>query len=409
MRILFVGDIFGRPGRQALRDWLPRFRSERDVDFVIANAENSAGGKGLTAEIAAELFDMGVDVLTGGNHSFAQRQDLDIFDADERILRPANLPEGTPGRGLGIYSAGEARVAVLNLMGRAFMKPIDCPFQAAKRLASEALAATPILFVDMHAEATSEKVALAVYLDGRATAVIGTHTHVPSADARVTEKGTAAITDVGMTGPFGGVIGVRAEIVLEQLIVGMPVRHEVAKDDVRVCAILIDLDAATGRARSATPLCIPDFIRERNAPPMPELKVQVHLWRRDEAGRTLFAILQRTPAKGELWQPITGKVDPGESPEIAALREAREETGVEARPDDLSPCLWVHPWSRDGREFAEHVFALRCDSADLALSGEHQAHAWLDLDNALARLEFEGNRQGLLKARDWIAARKSSP
>lgn len=266
MKILFIGDIFGRPGREALAAWLPNYRKEHQIDFVIVNAENSAAGKGITSSTVKELFDAGGDVLTGGNHTFAQKEALQLVAADERLLRPANLPPGTPGRGLGVYEtpAGH-RVAVLNLMGRAFMRPIDCPFRMGRKLAEQALAETPILIVDMHAEATSEKVGMAAHLDGLATAVIGTHTHVPTADARVSSRGTAAITDVGMTGPYDSVIGVKTQIVLDQLITGLPARHEVGEGDVRICGLLVELDPATGRARSAKALRVPDFNSSQSA------------------------------------------------------------------------------------------------------------------------------------------------
>ncbi len=264
MKILFIGDVFGRPGRQALNHWLPDFRRNREIDFVIANAENSAQGKGVTRKTFDELLRAGVDAMTGGNHSFAQKEVYKIFEEDDRILRPANLPPGTPGSGLGIYTAPNAtRVAVLNLMGRAFMKPIDCPFRVGRDLAERALKETPILIVDIHAEATSEKVGMAVHLDGLATAVIGTHTHIPTADARVSAAGTAAITDVGMTGPFDSVIGVRSDIVLRQLITNMPGKHEVAEDDARICGLLIEVDPQSGRAKAVESIREPEFPSKR--------------------------------------------------------------------------------------------------------------------------------------------------
>jgi metallophosphoesterase (TIGR00282 family) len=262
MRILFLGDVFGKPGRSAVKNWLPEFRRAEQPDFVIANAENAAGGKGTTAATANDLFSAGVDALTGGNHSFQHREIERLLASDPRFLRPANMPPGTPGQGLGIFDLPDTRrIAVLNLQGRALMKPIDCPFRAADDAAAEALRETPILIVDFHAETTSEKMAMAHYLDGRATAVIGTHTHVPTADARVTARGTAAITDVGMCGPYDSVIGVETRIVLDQLIVGLPVRHEVAKGDARVSGLLIDLDADTGRALACRPVLHPDWPR----------------------------------------------------------------------------------------------------------------------------------------------------
>jgi 2',3'-cyclic-nucleotide 2'-phosphodiesterase len=262
MRILFVGDVFGKPGRRALKEWLPGYRDREGVDFAIVNAENSASGKGVTAETAAELFDAGAEVLTGGNHTFAQRAAYGFLDEEERVLRPANLPAETPGRGYGVYNTESgAEVAVINLLGRAFMKACDCPFRLGRELVEEARRTTPIVIVDFHAEATSEKIAMAAHLDGLATAVIGTHTHVPTADARVSAAGTAAITDVGMTGPYDSVIGVRTDIILQQFLVGLPVRHEVAKGDVRVCGLLVDVEESTGRALRAMPVREPDFHR----------------------------------------------------------------------------------------------------------------------------------------------------
>jgi hypothetical protein len=263
MRILFLGDVFGRPGRQAVRGWLPEFRAAEQVDFVIANGENLAGGKGTTASAAREMFDAGVDVLTGGNHSFQQKEFHRLLEQDARLLRPANLAPGVPGHGLGVYDLPDTRrVAVLNLQGRAFMKPGDCPFRVGDEAMAEALRETPIVIVDFHAEATSEKMAMGHYLDGRATAVIGTHTHVPTADARVTGRGTAVITDVGMCGPYDSVIGVETQIVLDQLIVGLPVRHEVAKGDARISALLVDVEAESGRATACRLVQEPDWKRE---------------------------------------------------------------------------------------------------------------------------------------------------
>lgn len=264
MRFLFIGDIFGRPGREAVKEWLRDYRKEAGVDFVIANGENAAGGKGITKSIAQELFSEGVDVITGGNHSFQHREIYDAYNHEKRLLRPANLPEAVPGRGLGIYEAPgfPKRVAVINLQGRAFMKPIDCPYKRAEALVQEAAAVTPLIFIDFHAEATSEKVAMAAYLDGLVTAVIGTHTHIPTADARLSPAGTAAITDVGMTGPFDSVIGIETHIVLEQLISGLPVRHEVAQGRGRVCALQVDADPVTGRATQVQQVLYPGWRRQ---------------------------------------------------------------------------------------------------------------------------------------------------
>jgi metallophosphoesterase (TIGR00282 family) len=265
MRILFIGDIFGKPGREAVEDWLPEYRRSEGIHFVVANSENAAGGKGLTRAIAQEMFKAGVDALTGGNHSFQHREIYDVYNQDNRLLRPANLPPGVPGRGLGYYEIAPTgrRVAVINLQGRAFMKPIDCPFRKADELVEEAARITPMILIDFHAEATSEKVAMAAYLDGRVTAVIGTHTHIPTADARISEAGTAAITDVGMCGPFDSVIGVDTAIVLEQLIHGLPVRHEVARGRGRICALRLDVADDTGRVTMVEQILYPDWGRKR--------------------------------------------------------------------------------------------------------------------------------------------------
>lgn len=262
MRILFIGDIFGRPGRQAVTKWLPQFRMENSIDLVIANGENSAGGKGITRSVFQELTKAEIDVFTGGNHSFRQREALEMVEREPNLLRPANLPPGTPGHGMGFYDTPSAsRLAVINLLGRAFMTPMDCPYRLADELVAEARRITPNIIVDFHAEATSEKVAMAAYLEGRVSAVIGTHTHVPTGDARILAGGTAAITDVGMTGPHDSVIGVETEIVLDQIIRCMPVRHRVATGDVRICAVQVDIDDATGHATAIEPVITPEWRR----------------------------------------------------------------------------------------------------------------------------------------------------
>ena len=260
MNILFIGDIVGKPGRKSVAEWLPAWREQNPVDFAIANGENAAGGKGVTQPIAEELFAMGIDVLTGGNHSFSYREALEMFDRDKRLLRPANLPPGVTGRGLGIYDApNDRKIAVINLQGRSFMEPIDCPFRKAAELLDEVAGQTPIVLVDFHAEATSEKIAMTHWLDGRVSAVVGTHTHIPTADARITEAGTAAITDVGMTGPFDSVIGVETPRIVDHFVKGLPARHAIAKGSARVCAVRIEIDDATGRARSIETIFSPPW------------------------------------------------------------------------------------------------------------------------------------------------------
>ncbi len=249
MNILFIGDVIGRTGRRALSDRLHRLVDEHQVDLVVANGENAAAGFGLTAPIAMELFDLGVDVITSGNHIWDKREVYDYLDREERLLRPANYPPGLPGNGAGIFATSAGiKVGVINLEGRVFMNNLDCPFRAADRLIEELRQQTPIIFIDFHAEATSEKMALGHYLDGRASAVICTHTHVQTADERVLPGGTAYMSDAGMTGSSDAVIGMRKEQAIEKFLNQVPVRFEVAKKDPFVCGILISIDEETGRA-----------------------------------------------------------------------------------------------------------------------------------------------------------------
>ena len=255
MRILFIGDIFGSPGRGIVRDHLADIVAGQKIDLVIANAENAAGGFGVTPSIAEELLELGIEVLTTGNHVWDKKEIIDYMrsaDGDpksavRRLLRPANFPAGTPGVGLfeGTTRSG-VPYAVLNLQGRVFMAGNDDPFRTADALLKQIRA--KVILVDIHAEATSEKMAMGWYLDGRVTAVIGTHTHVPTADARLLYQGTAYLTDVGMTGPYDSVIGVKKELFLERFLTSMPARFEAAKGDVRLCAAVVECDAETGRA-----------------------------------------------------------------------------------------------------------------------------------------------------------------
>ncbi len=255
MRILFVGDVFGSPGRRIVREHLPHVIQERAVDLVVINAENAAGGFGLTPPLADDLFDLGAHVLTTGNHVWDKREIIDYFqsvpedshDRPRRVLRPANYPAGTPGYGVyeGVLRSGES-YAVLDLQGRVFLPAIDDPFRKVDALLEKIR--SRVILVDFHAEATSEKVALGWYLDGRVTAVLGTHTHVPTADERVLPGGTAYQTDVGMSGPYDSVIGVTKELVLQRFLTGMPGKFEPARGDARMCAALIDCDPLTGHA-----------------------------------------------------------------------------------------------------------------------------------------------------------------
>lgn len=253
MNLLFVGDVVGRPGRRAVRARLGEIVSQYQVDFTVANAENAAGGLGLTASTADELLECGVDVLTTGNHVWRHRELAEFVEAEHRVLRPANFPPGTPGRGSDVFvTAHSGAVGVLCLVGRVFMEPLDCPFRVADREIQELRGRTNVIVVDVHAEATSEKVALGRYLDGRASAVIGTHTHIQTADETTLAGGTAYITDVGMTGPAESILGVSPEPVIDHFLTGMPNRFEVAKGPVTLNAVVVNIDAETGTARSIT-------------------------------------------------------------------------------------------------------------------------------------------------------------
>jgi hypothetical protein len=250
VNILFVGDVTGKPGRRVLVDRLAALRRIHALDVVIANGENAAGGVGLTGGVAAELFAAGVDVLTGGNHIWQNREAYDLLDGDPRVLRPANYPAGVPGRGAAVITTpGGARLGVLNLQGRVFMSHIEDPFRVGREQAEMLRASVPVVVVDIHAEATSEKVALGWYLDGRVSAVIGTHTHVQTADERILPGGTAYITDVGMTGPRDGIIGMAREAILERFLTQLPARFEVAPGPVQLNAVIVSVDG-DGRATS---------------------------------------------------------------------------------------------------------------------------------------------------------------
>ena len=249
MRILFVGDVVGRPGRSAVAALLPVLKRELGVDFTIVNGENAAGGAGLTAEIARELRGSGADVITNGNHVWDQRSFLKDIDGLEYCIRPVNLAPGNPGRGWVIVKD----VLVINAIGRVFMTPVDDPFRAVDGVLAELGDRAPrVKIVDWHAEATSEKIAIGWHLDGRVSAVVGSHTHVPTADARVFPNGTAHVTDTGMVGPRDSVLGVDAGIIVGRFLDGIPRRFEVAEGPVQFNSVLIDVDGSTGRARSIT-------------------------------------------------------------------------------------------------------------------------------------------------------------
>lgn len=265
MKILFIGDIFGRPGRNIVRKHLKLLVAEHAIDLAIANGENCAAGFGITGALAEEIFDLGIDVITTGNHIWDKREILEYFEMADgnphsparRVLRPGNFPPKMPGWGVyeGTSRAG-IPYAVMNLQGRVFMTSNDDPFRKADELLQKISA--KVILLDFHAETTSEKVAMGWYLDGRVSAVLGTHTHIPTADERVLTKGTAYQTDVGMTGPYDSVIGVKKELIIAKFLNNMPIRFEPAEGDVRLCGVVIDCDEATGRARAIQRIMVSD-------------------------------------------------------------------------------------------------------------------------------------------------------
>jgi 2',3'-cyclic-nucleotide 2'-phosphodiesterase len=253
MRILFIGDIFGQPGRRIAKEALPDLRAEVQPDLVLANGENAAAGFGITPALVEELLDLDIAVLTSGNHIWDKKEIYPYLreQVNGRLLRPANYPPGTPGRGLYVgKTAAGIGYAVMNLQGRVFMPALDCPFRKADELLGSIPEDVKIRIVDFHAEATSEKQALGWYLDGRVTAVLGTHTHVPTADEMVLPQGTAYLTDLGMTGPYESIIGMERQTVIQKFLDQLPTRFEVAKGDVRLSAALLDVDPESGRALS---------------------------------------------------------------------------------------------------------------------------------------------------------------
>jgi hypothetical protein len=251
MKVLFVGDIVGRPGRNALKGHLTAILQERHIDLCVSNAENCAGGNGITPPLAQELLNLGIDVLTTGNHVWDKKEILDYIGTQPRLLRPANYPPTVPGKGLywGV-TRNEIPYAVINLQGRVFMPPIDCPFRICESLLQKLPPNIRVIIVDFHAEATAEKQAMGWYFDGKVSAVVGTHTHVATADERVLPLGTAYITDVGMTGPHDSVIGVDRGIVLSRFISQIPAKFETATGDIRISAAEMEIDTQTGKALS---------------------------------------------------------------------------------------------------------------------------------------------------------------
>ena len=264
MRILFIGDIVGKPGRRAIATLVPKLRQERGLDFVIANGENSAHGAGLTASTVDALLSSGVDVVTSGDHIWDQKEIYEVLLQEPRLLRPLNYPSSAPGKGSTVIqcdghsaSAGKPAVGVINLMGRVFMPNTDCPFRAAEAEVARLRTQTNVIIVDMHAEATSEKIAMGRFLDGKVSAVVGTHTHVATADEQILPKGTAYISDVGMCGPHDSVLGRDVETVLKRFLTQMPQKMEVAEGAVALCGVIMDVDEISGHARSIERIRVP--------------------------------------------------------------------------------------------------------------------------------------------------------
>lgn len=249
MNVLFIGDIVGKPGREAVKGLLKNIKTEYGIQLTVANGENAAGGNGLTKEVAQELYAYGIEFITMGNHVWDQRQIMTFIDSEPRLIRPANYPPGAPGKGYGFVRLAGVKVGILNLSGRVFLPPLDDPFSGASRLLTQITQETPIILVDFHAEATSEKVAMGWFLDGKVSAVLGTHTHVQTSDARLLEKGTAYITDVGMTGPRDSVLGVKREAVINKFLTQLPVKFDIAGGPLQLNAVVLDIDETTGRAR----------------------------------------------------------------------------------------------------------------------------------------------------------------
>ncbi|WP_433749933.1 TIGR00282 family metallophosphoesterase [Falsibacillus pallidus] len=249
MRLLFVGDVVGSPGRDMIKEYLPRLKEKFRPQFTIVNGENAAGGKGITEKIYRQILESGANVVTLGNHTWDNREIFEFIDKAKNMVRPANFPEGNPGQGIVYSKFNQHEIAVISLQGRTFLPAIDCPFLKAEELVEEAKQRTNIIFVDFHAEATSEKQAMGWFLDGKVSAVVGTHTHVQTADNRVLPQGTAYLSDVGMTGPYDEILGMTKESVLKRFLTSMPVRFEVPKEGRKqLSACIIDLDDATGKA-----------------------------------------------------------------------------------------------------------------------------------------------------------------
>lgn len=259
LKILFVGDIIGKPGLEFVRTYLPGLVQKHKPDFIIANGENVFDGKGITAKEGEALFNLGVKVITGGNHIWDKHQSQEYFKSEPRVLRPLNYPRGTHGNGFIVVDSDFGKIAVANLQGRTYMATIDCPFRSAEWFISKVKDEAKIIFIDFHAEATAEKIAFAKFLDGKVSAIVGTHTHVQTADERILPNGTAYITDVGMSGPYESVIGMKTQAAVNRFIYQTPQKYETATEDLHICAALINVDAESGKATKIHRIVFPEF------------------------------------------------------------------------------------------------------------------------------------------------------
>lgn len=250
IKLLFIGDIVGSPGREAIKQLVGPLKKEEGLDFMVANGENASAGSGITAKVANELFDSGVDVITSGDHIWKKPEIFELITRESRILRPINFPSGAPGKGAAVFTKGAKKIGVINVNGRVFMDPLECPFKTTLAAVEELQKETKAIIVDIHAEATSEKVALGWYLDGLASAVLGTHTHIQTADEKILPKGTAYLTDAGMCGPYNSVIGRRVEDVLTRFLSMVPVKFEVADENIQLHGAIVEIDEKTGKAVS---------------------------------------------------------------------------------------------------------------------------------------------------------------
>jgi hypothetical protein len=262
LNILFIGDIVGKPGMDVIQTWLPGLIQKYKADVVIANGENSSDGKGCTAKEGKILFDLGVHVITGGNHTWDKHQSQDYLKIEPRALRPLNYPKGTYGNGYCIVDTKKGKVAVLNMQGRTFMQSIDCPFRTAEWVVSKLKVETNVIIMDFHAEASAEKIAMAYFLDGKVSAVIGTHTHVQTSDERIFPNGTGYITDVGMTGPYESVIGMKTTAAINRFIYQTPQKYETAENDVHICGFFLKIDSESGKSVELERILFPEFIRK---------------------------------------------------------------------------------------------------------------------------------------------------